>query len=81
MAQSYTFRPDRDDYIPGDDRAYEVFSRRVYIGHIEPDWLVGPIEGEPVKGWIFRHVDGRWAEGRSRPKAVEAALAQPKPTS
>jgi hypothetical protein len=73
-----TYRLDYSDDTPDGDRGYEVLRRGYVIGYVEKDWVPNPIEGgDPVRSWSFTHVDGRRADGPSRPKAVEAALALP----
>jgi hypothetical protein len=77
---SFKFTLDYSDEEPGGERGYEVTRYGRFIGTVGTEWLPShEIGGVPVRGWLFRHVDGRWADGRSRQGAIDAALALPVP--
>lgn len=71
------------DYVAGDDRAYDVLSRGLSIGIVEPGWRPNAIpEAEPVRCWDFRSCDGtKSGQGATRADAVLDAYAEPEPKS
>jgi predicted RNA-binding protein with PUA domain len=76
----FTYKLDYSNDEPGGDRGYEVIRRGFFIGYVEKDWRPNATpNGTPVRCWTFKHTDGRWADGKTRAQAVEAALALPVP--
>lgn len=74
---SFKFELISSDEEPGGDREYEVTRHGYVIGIVGTEWLPSrEIGGTPVRGWHFRHNDGRWADGRTRQGAIDAALAK-----
>lgn len=72
----YKFRlvGNASDFLPGEDRAYEVSRHGQYLGIVSTEWLISATPDEPVRGFSFLSDDGRYGEGRTRAAAVENAL-------